>query len=456
MKKTLFILILLSGAIEIFAQGKGVFNPLRYNDDYSFLRNDTSKNWYDKIKYISLSSSGNTFLSFGGEARYRYFRFENENWGDVVSDKDGYLLSRYLFHADFHLGKHIRTFVQLQSGFATNKMTTSPVDDNSVDLHQAFVDFNMNPESKIKTTLRVGRQELSYGSQRLISTREPPNNRQSFDGVKLMLHSPNNKIDFLYSQYVTAKKGAFNDAIDNAVKLWGVYMVRNKIPVLQNIDVYYLGIQKDRTKFDEGTDKETRHSVGTRIWDSANAWQYDVEGIYQWGEFGAATISAWTASTNISYTFNSKWQPQVGVKTELISGDKTYNDGQLNTFNPLFPRGAYFGLAALIGPANLFDIHPYTELDLTEKIILKVDLDMFWRASESDGIYAPSGQLIYSGKNTTSKKIGQQLGTELIYSPNPFLDVRAEFTWFSADTYLKEVGSGKDILLAVATVQFKF
>jgi D-serine dehydratase len=75
MKKTLFILILLSGAIETFAQGKGVFNSLRYNDDYSFLKTDTIRNWYEKIKYIQLSTSGNTFLSFGGEARFRYFRY---------------------------------------------------------------------------------------------------------------------------------------------------------------------------------------------------------------------------------------------------------------------------------------------------------------------------------------------------------------------------------------------
>src|SRR5690606_16353419 len=108
-----------------------------------------------------------------------------------------------------------------------------------------------------------------------------------------------------------------------------------------------------------------------------------------------------TISSNTSYQFkNIKYKPKVGVKSEIISGNKSYGDKSIETFNPLFPKGAYFGQAALIGPSNLFDIHPSLDLEIHPKIVLIIDYDAFWRFSKNDGIYAPNTQLIYTGKES--------------------------------------------------------
>jgi catechol 2,3-dioxygenase-like lactoylglutathione lyase family enzyme len=64
----------------------------------------------------------------------------------------------------------------------------------------------------------------------------------------------------------------------------------------------------------------------------------------------------------------------------------------------LYPKGAYFGLAALIGPSNLFDIHPSIDLELTDRLNWGMDYDIFWRLSKHDGIYAPNMSVIYAGK----------------------------------------------------------
>jgi hypothetical protein len=140
----------------------------------------------------------------------------------------------------------------------------------------------------------------------------------------------------------------------------------------------------------------------------------------------------------------------------MISGDARYNDNKLQTFNPLFPRGGYFGLASLIGPVNLFDIHPSFSLELTKTLSFDVDYDIFWRYSTRDGIYTPGVSLIYSGKNNSKKFIGSQLSSDLIYIPNDFLYFRGEFTWFKAGDFLKAAGEGKDILFAGMTAQVKF
>ncbi len=456
MKRFSFILILFY-CINVFSQTNSSFRPLRYDEDYSFLKKDSINNWYNKTKFSPFTTDKNTYISFGGEIRYQYFYVKNETWGDDPPDKDGYILARFLAHADFHSGNHFRTFIQLQSSLASSRPSASPVDDNNLEIHQVFADYSFPFSKNKKLIFRLGRQELLYGSQRLVAVRDGPNNRQSFDALRSILISGKYRLDLFYSHYVTAKKNIFDDGFNKNVKFWGAYLVKNKLQFFKNIDFYYMGLWKRATRFDDGAGRELRHSIGSRIWDVTSTWKYDIEALCQFGDFGGKDISAWTVSLNISYKFNNiKWKPEIGIKTELISGDKEYGDGRLQTFNPLFPRGAYFGLAALIGPANLIDIHPTVILNLSKSLSLDVDYDNFWRYSRNDGLYAVNVSPIYSGKNIHAKHIGVQWAGSINYRPNDFIYLRAEFTWFNAGNYLKLAGKGKDILFAGATAQLKF
>lgn len=454
MKRLAFIPALFF-SVKVFSQTLPAFKPLRYDEDYSFIKNDSS--WYNKMKFHPLNADKKTWISFGGEIRYQYFFIKNENWGDEPEDQDGYTLTRILAHADFHAGNHFRAFIQLQSSLANSRPSPGPVDDNPLEVHQAFADYNFNVSGKSKLLFRAGRQELLYGSQRLIAVRDGPNNRQSFDALRLIFSSGNYKLDIFYSHYVAAKKNIFDDGFNKNVKFWGAYLVKNKVPFFKNIDLYYLGVWKKETTFDDGTGREIRHSIGSRAWNSNGNWRYDIEGLYQFGDFAGKTISAWTASVNTSYKFpHVILQPELALKTELISGDKNYGDDKLQTFNPLFPRGAYFGLAALIGPANLIDIHSGISFTLTRSLNLDLDYDAFWRYSSNDALYAVNVSPIYSGKNISQKYIGGQYAGSIVYKPNEFLYFRGELTWFHAGDYLKAAGTGKNILFTGVTAQLKF
>src|SRR6478735_8792484 len=124
------------------------FKTLRYDEDYGVLKNDTTASFYRNIKYLSLSARGSTYLSIGGEVRYQYFNIRNEDWGDAPKDDDGFLFSRFLLHTDLHAGKNFRLFGQLQGSMANGKASgTSAVDENPLDLHQAFFDINTNSKN---------------------------------------------------------------------------------------------------------------------------------------------------------------------------------------------------------------------------------------------------------------------------------------------------------------------
>lgn len=454
--KYLLMLILTITAIQSHGQRPGNFQALRYDEDYRYLASDSVRSYYGKLKYLGLSKNRNSYLSLGGELRYQYFLVKNEDWGDAPRDKDGYLLSRFLLHTDWHAGRHFRIFFQVQGSMANGKASgTSPVEENPLEIHQAFADFN---DAERKFILRVGRQELSYGSQRLISVRELPNNRQAFDAMKGMIRVGPLKADVFAGQYVAARKGLFDDVSGSDIRLWGAYLVYEKLPLLKNIDWYYLGFHRQTSRYHDGNGKEDRHSLGTRIWGKEGNFRYDLESLYQFGRFEAKTISAWTASANLSYRLTGiSGQPEIGLKTEVISGDRKAGDNRLQTFNPLFPKGAYFGLAALIGPYNLFDIHPSVSVDLLKnKLVWSVDNDIFWRQSVADGIYAVNGSLLYMAVPGDHKYIGNQLATDLTYTPNRFVLIRIETTWFHSGSYLKAVSQGRDILFLGVTTHLKF
>ena len=454
--KRILILCFVFGSLGTNAQYVPL-KMLRYDEDYSSLESDTTDNFYHDLKFTPLSKNRRTYISFGGDVRFQYYHVINDEWGEQPDKNYGYVFSRYLGHADFHSGNHFRAFLELQSGMANAKASTSPADENPLDLHQAFFDLNLLPTKKKGLVFRVGRQELLYGSQRLISVREGPNNRHAFDGIKAMFSNTNYKMDLLYTHYVASKKGIFDDGYNKNTKLWGAYGVINKIPWLQNADVYYFGFDKKSNSYDDGKGKEMRHSIGTRIWGKDKHWRYDLEGVYQFGDFAGKSIRAWTASAHVDYVLdNFRFQPELGMKAEIISGDKTLGDNNLNTFNPLFPRGGYFGLAALIGPANLMDVHPSVNFSFTEKLSVDFDYDIFWRYSADDGVYGPNAAMIYSSSDIADKLIGHQYSMVTEYATNPFLHFGCELTYFQTGTFLRRAGPGKNLLFLCLTAELKF
>lgn len=455
MSRIIYLLLTFGLAASMAAQTQADFKPLRYDDDFSYLEEDTLLSTYEKIKYLPLGNKKH-YLSVGGEIRQQYIYTKNNGWGDLSDAPEGYLLSRYLLHADLKSGR-FRAFIQLQSSLAYGINNPSPVDHNTLDLHQAFIEAMVVSDEKSKLSIRAGRQELLYGSQRLIGVREGPNSRMAMDAAKLLYKQDQFQSDLFYAHPVTNKPGTFNDPFNEKALLWGSYTVINNLKFLNNIDLYYLGLWKKQAEYDAGSGEETRHSLGFRIWKNSNRWKYDIEAVYQFGKLSQAALSAWTLSSNISYKAASlKFKPVFGLKSEIISGDKTSNDNKIQTFNPLYPRGAYFGLVALIGPANLFDIHPSLELEISNSWSLGIDYDLFWRWSTNDGLYAPNMQLLYSGQNTTESFIGSQLAATIDYSPSPFLSLTLEGAWFDSGTFLKEAGTGKDYFYSAFTARIRF
>ena len=432
---------------------------VRAAEDYSFLGQDqySQTNLLERLKYLPLGKRANRYLTLGFNLRHQYEIFLNNNWGSGPQDETGWWLQRYMLYADLHWGQHLRFFGQTRTAlFHLNSVAPNPTQQDEFDIHQAFVTLYLWRRSTAQLSLQVGRQELWYGARRLIGIREGPNVRQSFDLAKINFQTQDVwNIDALYAQFVPSQLYVLDNVRDNDQEIWGGYATRKGQP--HHFDLYYLGNRFAQTAFDEDTVGETRHSVGIRWWNESGPLQWNNEAIYQFGRYGSGSIAAWTASFDVSYQFSGRVGPQLGLRTEVISGDAVRGDGHLQTFNALYPRGAYFGLIALIGPANLIDVHPIYRMTLADRLGVLLDYDFFWRYSRQDGVYGPNVALVRSSAGTSSRFVGHQPGFELAWGINRYLEWTLEGSYFVTGPFFTESeGADDNVWHFVTQFSFKF
>jgi Alginate export len=439
------------------------FSLLRYDESYTFLENPECRTeFWDAVKYIPLGRRSGWYLSLGGDFRERYEFFHNEDAGSAPADRDGnnsYVRHRYLLHGDLHLGPSFRIFAQFLAGLETGR-TGGPrpeIDEDAFDLHQAFVDLVLPLGRDSSLTSRLGRQELSYGSGRLVDVREV-NLPRSFDAARLLLRTGGWAVDGFWSKPVRNRTGVFDDDTDPDRSLWSVYAV-TPLALLPDghADLYYLGYENRRAQFDQGSGYELRHTFGFRLWGQPGRWEYDVEFIGQVGQFSSGTIGAWGIASTTHYTFTRlPLRPRPGLRADVTSGDQDPRSVNLQTFNPLFPTGAYYNLGDPVGPQNLIHVHPVVDLHFGGAMTLTMDWAFFWRTSLDDGLYRLAGSVFRTGQLSRERYVGSAPAVTLRWAPTRHISVLAGYVHFFAGPFLRETPPGKDTDYFTIWVAYKF
>jgi Alginate export len=466
----ILVLVFLVGVLPARAQSDQTNPPtpdrsyklLSEDEDWSFLGDPNLRDdFWDPIKYIALRAGREDwYLTIGGEAREVWEQIGNDNWGQQPY-MNGYFNERYMIHFDVHYGKHVRTFVELKSALNSFRIGgPRTIDEKKLDFQAAFLELGTSGDRNwIK--LRVGRQEMDYGSGRLIDLREGPNSRLSFDGFMVKSKIDSWQVDGFAMRPDLDKFGFFDNAPDHTVGFWGVYATR-PLPRKHTLDVYYLGLNRKEATFERGTAQEVRHSLGARIFQPAATerpgWDFDYEGTWQFGTFGSGKIEAWTIASNTGYRFpKAPLKPRFSVNANIASGDHPGSNA-LGTFNPLYPSGHYFGVFASTGPGpfNFMDIHPKVQLDASHGVSIFVDCTFQWRQSLEDGVYAIPGFLIAAAGDSRARFVGHRPGTEVTWQANRHLWFQADYGIFYAGPFIKETLPGRNLNYWALWVGYKF
>ncbi|MEW6741559.1 MAG: alginate export family protein [Planctomycetota bacterium] len=437
---------------------------LRFNEDWSVLRDlseaERSDPW-DPLKYIPLEEGGESWLSLGGHLRERLESWHDFDFGAGETNDDMFLLTRLALHTDWHFGERLRVFIEGKSALATDRDLRGgrrPIDVDTLDLEQAFVDLALGGPGNSQFTLRAGRQVFSFGAERLVCPLAWSNTVRRWDGASLLASAGEWTLHGFASQYVPIDKHDFNDPDEDDV-LFGLYTTWNRAPSGPALDLYYFGLDRTEATFNGSSGQETRHTVGTRLEGrlASDAIDYDAEVAYQFGAVGHDEVRAHMAGIDVGYSFLDWWgTPRLHAGYELGSGDGSAG-GDVETFNQLFPLcHLYYGYADLIGRQNNEDLSLGVGIKPVRSVAADVTAHWFERNDIDDALYDEGGIPLRPGDASDAREIGQEIDFTITYAFDRHLSTLLGYSRFFAGDFIEESGPHDDVDFVYLQLEYMF
>ena len=444
-----------------YGSGDGGFSMQRWEEDYAHLRDtaDESRSLFDAIKYVPLDPDGDAYLSFGGQARYRYDYFNNYSFGPGVNDENGFHLQRYLAHVDAQLHENARAFVQLNAAYVNDREGGPRYGDvDDFDLQQAFVDLRTSEDANPYSFVRIGRQELTYGAERYVSPDDWRNVRRTFDGVRLSVSVPNDTFDVFAVRPVELEQSEFNEG-DSSTTFAGVYNALALPDVLPGAEtrfesyLFFLSQREDSPPPTMRVDADT-YTLGSRLHAQPGPFDFDVEANYQFGNVEGSRLSAWSVAALTGYTFESTTlTPRVYVGFDAASGSSD-PDGRFNQLFP--PTYNYLGHLYLFGRPNLIAAHAGIDLHLTKSLTLFTSHYAFWRQNTNDALYTLGGGVVRADTGSDAAYVGNEFDIALYWQIDKYWSAYIGYAHFFSGDFIEETGPSKDVDFLYTAVTFTF
>lgn len=284
-------------------------------------------------------------IRLSGELRERVTWQSALDFDSADPDAGLFWTQRIALAADVEITPAVRVRAALVSALIEGAAERSPAERNVLDLQEGFVE--LGPETGF---VRIGRQEIRLGSQRLVAVRDGTTVRRTWDGARVHAALGRITLDaFAFRLVAVRPGGVFNDGRNEARDLAGA---EASFPApLGSLDAYWLFTNHDDRNTIEGIGDEQRHAFGLRAHGEAQGWFWDWEAVFQTGSFAGGDIKAWTVATKTGHRWEARpWKPELMLSANIASGDGDPGDGTLRTFNALYPNASYFSENAVLGP----------------------------------------------------------------------------------------------------------
>jgi len=431
---------------------------------------------------------------FGGNARFRYevkegfaipgrpnsldFR-DHGPTGAPFDVNNEYFIERIRYHVGY-ADKWWSAYVEGRSSLAqsderfayfanplpagtVNRDGLGPESDR-VDLHQAYVAVGNHKEFPLSA--KIGRQELSYGDERLVGAFGWNNIGRVFDAAKVRWQNPWFGADFFVSRPVIPEDGKFN--VDNDYDWFsGVYATTTKVPK-NLLDVYFLArnasikaiAAEASPQFPQPSARDI-YTIGFRLKSKPGEfgnWDYVLESAYQFGDFqdrrlpGAPRLDhrAYMVVVNAGYTFANAWAtPRLALEYCYGSGDSNPTNGTHETFENLFPTNhKFYGYMDFISLQNIHNLRGIFQLKPLPRLSLAAEAHGFWLADTHDNFYnvggAPRGGVAatptgngYGVNPNYGAFVGSEVDIIAGYAVTRFAQIEAGYGHFFVGDYIK-------------------
>jgi hypothetical protein len=436
-----------------------MFNAM-YDANFLYLDdpNNQQHDWADCFHRIHLGDCW--MFSTGGEERLRYMDEENSR----LTGKDNhYLLERTRVYGDLWYGDQFRVYVEFIDARSTHQnLNPLLIDQNHGDLLDAFVDVKLVDLCDHPVYARIGRQELLFGSERLVSPLDWANTRRTFQGVDVFRQGEKFDIDAFWVQPVVPNPDDF-DSVDDRQNFTGVYATyRPKKGTY--LDLYVLDENNANPTFAGSSSTILGGyelvNIGSRFAGDYQNVLWDFEGDYQFGDWSNQNISAGSYTTSLGYNFSKvlPWNPTYWVEWDWASGNHNPTGSTHGTFNQLFPFGHYyFGFIDDVGRQNIEDFNMQLSLSPMKWILVNMQYHHFWLESASDALYSAGGAVLRSSPTgTAGRDVGNEFDIFVNFHLDAHQDILVGYSHMQAGDFLRNTGNGAAPELAYFQYSFRW
>ena len=334
--------------------------------------------------------------------------------------------------------------------------------DDSFDLRQVYV--QLGPKWVNAT---IGRQTLAYGDERLIGISEWNNFSRTFDAAKLHYEKGKFSVDLFASTAVYILRDRFDQSdLFNGNETHrdevfsGIYASTTAVNPL-TMDFYALLLDEDNptlvvpgitypgTSLSVPGTRSDFVTLGARIKadpKKLHGWEYEGEFAFQAGQVSNLDLTAFALHMGGGYNFDCPWNPRLFAEYNFASGDDNATDGDIETFQNLFPSNhKFYGYMDLFSWQNLHNPEVSFRVKPTKQTSIQLDGHGFWLANTNDAWYRANGTTrVRPITPGASNYVGSEIDLTATYQPIKFLILQAGYSHFFAGDYVHDTGPSDD------------
>lgn len=355
----------------------------------------------------------------------------------------GVHLLRTRLNAAFEPTDRVEVFVQIQDsrlfGEGNPSLARGTMDPSAgqLDLHQAY--FQVDGLFNTALSLKVGRQELIYGNQRLVGAVGWSNVGRTFDAGRLAYEGDRGSIDFFAARLVETP--GEDRGSQNFYGLYSTWTVADG----HTLDAFALLDNDTNDVTGEGgepVNRLIRFTPGVALRGTQARFSYELEAAYQTGKRAVApgqeraSIGASLLSARADYVFAPAQDFTLGAGYTRLSGDDAPGDEDLGQFNTLFATNhKFYGymdfFPATASPYGLQDAFIDASVRVSEQVRLAAAFHHFAQAE--------------TAPNRSGQALGQEIDLTLAYQFADAVTFTAGFSGFVPDDAMEQAIGSDDV-----------
>lgn len=417
----------------------------------------TPTDFFDQMKKVNV---GGVQFIFGVEERLRMERWNNEDLNDKANDRDARWFNRFRLSMDTIFNPWLRTRVDLVDGREWESDREPRPQNDELDLHQAYVQLGDKP-----LMVRLGRQELDFGSRKLVAAPTWGNILRSFDAARVSYTSELVDVSAFCGSVVMGVDDHFNEH-RHGERFSGIFATLKPLSG-HKLDLYALRLHTWNDEYyvtgeDKVKGEHKRYTYGARLYGDIipKRWTYDVEAAIQRGHYANDRIRAWAFHADTAYTFlELPWQPTIQPLFNFASGDKNPTDGIHGTFDPLYcsAHNMFGGIMDLVTWKNVKVAGLRVRAKPVPKLTIAVEAHHYWLASDTDGWYLGSKRSFRRDKaGHSGDDVGCEVGCWARYTVSKHLEVEGGIAHFFPGRFADRTGpsDGMDFFYLQSVFRF--